>query len=135
MGTSLLNTDQVAEQLAISVRMVRKLVAAGELRRLKIGRCARFEPGDIDAYLARLRGAEQKPSAGPITEGQLRAFHAKAHALDKEHGDPRGTAKAAALEYASARFDRPVTSPLDLSAPEASKVLDRLDEDLALVTA
>ena len=113
--------------------MVRKLVAAGELTRLKIGSCARFEPGDVDAYLHRLRGTDRRPKV-PITEGQLRAFHAKASALDREHGLDRGTSKEEALERATVMLGRLVSSPSELSSREANRVLDYLDDQLGRVT-
>ncbi len=134
-GTSLLTIGEVADRLAVSVRTVRNLANAGELRKLKIRSSTRFEPGDVDAYIARLRGARQGPAAIPITDGQLRAFHAKAHALDRELDEPRNTSKVAALEYATALLGRTITSPSDLSAPEATKILDYLDVELSQVTA
>lgn len=43
----LLNVDEVAELLRISPAGVRRHVAAGELRAIRIGKHLRFRPADI----------------------------------------------------------------------------------------
>jgi len=45
------DVDQVAEYLNVSRRTVDTLIAAGELRPMRVGRQRRFDPKTIDAYL------------------------------------------------------------------------------------
>ena len=47
----LLNVDELAERLNISVRHVRRLVAERRIPYLKVGHLLRFEPAAIDAWL------------------------------------------------------------------------------------
>jgi excisionase family DNA binding protein len=48
----LLRVEDVAERLSVSRSMAWKLVAAGELRSVRIGRSVRVRPADLEAYLA-----------------------------------------------------------------------------------
>lgn len=124
----LLTPHQVAERLQISRRTVDRLAADGELHRLKVRGATRFDSSDVDGYLARLRGDRQTPAVAGITEGQLRAFHAKANELDRVRKLPRAATKAAILDLASERFCREIVSASDLSAREASELLDVLEQ-------
>jgi excisionase family DNA binding protein len=45
------DVDQVAQYLHVSRRTVETLIAAGELRPMRVGRQRRFDPKTIDAYL------------------------------------------------------------------------------------
>jgi excisionase family DNA binding protein len=45
--------ESLAERLQVSERMIRKWVAQGRLRSYKIDGCRRFDPVDVDAFLAR----------------------------------------------------------------------------------
>lgn len=47
----LLTLAQVAEQLALSVPMIRKLVASGQLPVVRIGRSVRVADVDVDAFV------------------------------------------------------------------------------------
>ena len=47
----LLDVDELAERLNISVRHVRRLVAERRIPYLKVGHLLRFEPAAIDAWL------------------------------------------------------------------------------------
>jgi excisionase family DNA binding protein len=51
-GESLLTLQEVAGQLAVSPRTVRRLVAVGELRCVRIGRLVRIHPGDVSRWLS-----------------------------------------------------------------------------------
>jgi excisionase family DNA binding protein len=51
-GESLLTLREVAGQLAVSPRTVRRLVAVGELRCVRIGRLIRVHPGDVSRWLS-----------------------------------------------------------------------------------
>ena len=53
--TVVLTLDQVAEQLQVSRRTVNRLVAAGRIRVIRIGRQPRVTERELDAYLASLR--------------------------------------------------------------------------------
>lgn len=48
----LLRVEDVARQLTVSRSMAWKLVAAGELRSVRIGRAVRVRPTDLEAYLS-----------------------------------------------------------------------------------
>lgn len=47
----LLTTEQTAQALGVSPRTVRRLAAAGELPRVRIGGSVRFRSSDIDGHL------------------------------------------------------------------------------------
>jgi excisionase family DNA binding protein len=51
----LLTIDQLAEQLNVSVRHVRRLVAERRVPYLKVGKFVRFDPTDIASWLERSR--------------------------------------------------------------------------------
>ena len=53
----LLTIDQLAEQLNVSVRHVRRLVAERRLPYLKVGKFVRFDPAEVAAWLDRSRVA------------------------------------------------------------------------------
>jgi excisionase family DNA binding protein len=48
----LLRIEDVADRLTVSRSMAWKLVAAGELRSVRIGRSVRVRPADLEAYLS-----------------------------------------------------------------------------------
>lgn len=50
-ASSLLNVDGAAERLAVSPRMVRKLIAERRIPHLKVGACVRFDAGELDEWL------------------------------------------------------------------------------------
>jgi len=47
----LLTLQQVADRLQVSISTVRRLVDAGELRAVRIGRNLRVRPEDLAAYI------------------------------------------------------------------------------------
>jgi excisionase family DNA binding protein len=51
-GESLLTLREVAGQLAVSPRTVRRLVAVGGLHCVRIGRQIRVHPGDVSRWLS-----------------------------------------------------------------------------------
>ena len=58
-GTQALWTlEEVAARLATTTRHVRRLVADRRLPHLKIGRFLRFEPGEIERWIANQRGTD-----------------------------------------------------------------------------
>ena len=48
-------TDSLAAHLQVSDRMIRKWVAQGRLRSYKLDGCRRFDPADVDAFVAQFR--------------------------------------------------------------------------------
>jgi excisionase family DNA binding protein len=52
----LLLTDQVAQNLAVSTRTVRRLIARRELVACRLGRSVRVHPDDLADYVNRQRG-------------------------------------------------------------------------------
>lgn len=55
----LLTTDDVAKQLSVSPRHVRRLIASGELEVVHIGRCIRVPPTSLDSLIERNRSRAQ----------------------------------------------------------------------------
>ena len=51
MDGRLLTVSEVAEELAIHPKTVRRLVARGELAVVKIGAAVRIHPADVDAFV------------------------------------------------------------------------------------
>ncbi len=51
METRLLTVPEVAQELAIHPKTVRRLVARGELAAVKIGAAVRVRPADVDAFV------------------------------------------------------------------------------------
>ena len=60
MGTVMIDTerrafftpDTLASYLQVSDRMIRKWVAEGRLRSYKLDGCRRFDPADVDSFVA-----------------------------------------------------------------------------------
>lgn len=50
--TRLLTTDEVADELVVSARTVRRIAATGAIPVVQVGRAVRFRPADIEAYIA-----------------------------------------------------------------------------------
>lgn len=53
---SMMTDEEVADELAVTARMVRRLIARRELHGTKIGKLVRIHREDLDAYIARQRG-------------------------------------------------------------------------------
>lgn len=49
----LLKAAEAAELLGVSVRMVHRLVATGDLQKIKLGKAARFRLSDVQALMQR----------------------------------------------------------------------------------
>lgn len=47
--------DSLASYLQVSDRMIRKWVSEGRLRSYKLDGCRRFDPGDVDSFVAQFR--------------------------------------------------------------------------------
>ncbi|MGH8997585.1 MAG: helix-turn-helix domain-containing protein [Acidimicrobiales bacterium] len=59
----LLTIDQLAEQLGITVRHVRRLIAERRVPFLKVGRLIRFDPGEIAGWLDHHRSEQRAEPA------------------------------------------------------------------------
>ncbi len=127
----LVSVADAARLLAVSERTVERMLEAGELTRVRVRGSVRVERDELEALIRRGRQRRRSiPDPEPITNGQLRALHAKASDLDKRHDSPRNTAKRAAMQAASHRFGRAFNSALDLTSAEATWVLELLEEQL-----
>lgn len=60
----LLTIDQLAEQLGITVRHVRRLIAERRVPYLKVGKLVRFDPAEIAGWLDAARRPQQGPDCG-----------------------------------------------------------------------
>ena len=67
MPETLLTIEQVAEQLTISTRTVRRLMDTGDLKAFRIGKRWRFTQSEIDFYIQRQRGDFNAPGAPVLT--------------------------------------------------------------------
>ena len=86
------------------------------------------EEGNVCGSLLLAESDERIPLK--LSEGQLRALHAKCNALDRARDSERGAARAAALTDACSELGRGVEHFSDLSASEASWLLDRLEDEI-----
>ncbi len=55
--TRLLSRREACDYLSISPRKLDQLTADGDLPRVKIGSCVRFEQADLDAFIAAQKAA------------------------------------------------------------------------------
>ena len=69
--TALLTLADAAERLAVSPASVRRLIQAGKLPVVKLGRLTRIDPSDLDAlvYASKARPALQEESCRSINAG------------------------------------------------------------------
>ncbi|HEX6681089.1 MAG TPA: helix-turn-helix domain-containing protein [Gaiellaceae bacterium] len=47
---------EVADELGVTEKMVRRLLASGQLKKMKVGRLVRVHVDDLAAYIAKARG-------------------------------------------------------------------------------
>jgi excisionase family DNA binding protein len=81
MEGRLLTVSEVAEDLAIHPKTVRRLVARGELAAVKIGAAVRVHPADVDAFVDehRVQNGERRREPRP----RVRASAARASFADR----------------------------------------------------
>lgn len=91
------------------------------------------EEGNIAGSLSLFSSDERIPLK--LSQGQLRALHAKCNALDRARESERGAARVSALADASSEFGRALEHFSELSANEASWLLDRLENEILGVLA
>ena len=67
MDETFLTTEEVLEYLQVNLRTVYRLIKAGKIPAVRVGRQWRFRKRDIDAWLdsQRLRGGARTPSTAP----------------------------------------------------------------------
>ena len=67
MEDAFLTTEEVLEYLQVNLRTVYRLIKAGKIPAVRVGRQWRFRKRDIDAWLEtqRPRGGRQAPGGGP----------------------------------------------------------------------
>lgn len=54
--------DTLASYLQVSDRMIRKWVAEGRLHSYKLDGCRRFDPADVDSFVAQFRDRRRVPA-------------------------------------------------------------------------
>ena len=94
MDETFLTTEEVLEYLQVNLRTVYRLIKAGKIPAVRVGRQWRFRKRDIDAWLdsQRPRGSARSaspPSALPAS-GPRGADADGAEAGDAERAPPRG---------------------------------------------
>jgi excisionase family DNA binding protein len=47
--------QEVADELGVTEKMVRRLLASGQLKKMKVGRLVRIHVDDLSAYIAKAR--------------------------------------------------------------------------------
>ena len=65
-----LTTSEVLEYLQVNLRTVYRLIKAGKIPAVRVGRQWRFRKSDIDAWLERERSGSIRPPATPATQPQ-----------------------------------------------------------------
>jgi excisionase family DNA binding protein len=66
----LLDTDSVAQALAVTPRHVRRLVAERRIPFVKVGRSVRFDPGALDVWLDQQSVGMRGPAPGSRAAGR-----------------------------------------------------------------
>lgn len=64
----LLTVNELADLLSVQQLTIRRMVKRGQLTAIRIGRAVRFDPADVDAFLASVRETGE-PKRG-IQEGR-----------------------------------------------------------------
>jgi excisionase family DNA binding protein len=114
---SFLTTEEVLEYLQVNLRTVYRLIKAGRIPAVRVGRQWRFRKRDIDAWLEtqRPRGARGGTSSAPRTAGAAPSGRPRVLVVDDEASIRDLLSKTLAL----AEYD------VDL-APDGRTALDRL---------
>jgi excisionase family DNA binding protein len=112
-----LTTEEVLEYLQVNLRTVYRLIKAGKIPAVRVGRQWRFRKRDIDAWLdtQRPRGGERMPQAAMADKPQARDGRSRVLVVDDESSIRELLAKTLAL----AEYD------VD-TAPDGRAALERL---------
>lgn len=132
MSAGLLSREQTAEQLGVGLSTVKRLIAAGDLPTVKIGRRTLIDPRDLRALVDRHRSDAPPAEPDVPSHRMIAALAARSDQLDRRTGEPRGTWKRAIVLRASRQFEREIpVSWGELTYEEASWALDQLGDELA----
>jgi len=111
-----LTTEEVLEYLQVNLRTVYRLIKAGKIPAVRVGRQWRFRKRDIDAWLDTQRpGGERMPQASPSDRPQARDGRSRVLVVDDESSIRELLSKTLAL----AEYD------VD-TAPDGRAALERL---------
>jgi excisionase family DNA binding protein len=115
-----LTTEEVLEYLQVNLRTVYRLIKAGKIPAVRVGRQWRFRKGDIDAWLdsQRPRGARPAPAAAPAPPTET-AAPAPARPRVLVVGDEASIRDLLAKTLALAAYDVDV-------APDGRSALERM---------
>lgn len=115
MDESFLTTEEVLEYLQVNLRTVYRLIKAGKIPAVRVGRQWRFRKGDIDAWLESQRPRATRATSAPPRVGASSASRPRVLVVDDEASIRDLLAKTLAL----AEYD------VDL-APDGRTALERL---------
>ncbi len=115
MEESFLTTEEVLDYLQVNLRTVYRLIKAGKIPAVRVGRQWRFRKGDIDAWLESQRPRAIRPTAGAARVATPTAGRPRVLVVDDEATIRDLLAKTLAL----AEYD------VDL-APDGRTGLERL---------
>ena len=116
MDESFLTTEEVLDYLQVNLRTVYRLIKAGKIPAVRVGRQWRFRKRDIDAWLESQRPRTSRPAASaPARATATAAGHPRVLVVDDEASIRDLLAKTLAL----AEYD------VDL-APDGRTALERL---------
>ena len=110
-----LTTEEVLEYLQVNLRTVYRLIKAGKIPAVRVGRQWRFRKRDIDAWLDSQRPRGERPAAASTERTQARDGHSRVLVVDDESSIRELLQKTLAL----AEYD------VD-TAPDGRAALERL---------
>jgi excisionase family DNA binding protein len=79
-----LTTEEVLEYLQVNLRTVYRLIKAGKIPAVRVGRQWRFRKRDIDAWLDSQRPRGERPAAGPVERPMRTPDHPRVLVVDDE---------------------------------------------------
>jgi excisionase family DNA binding protein len=115
MEEGFLTTEEVLEYLQVNLRTVYRLIKAGKIPAVRVGRQWRFRKRDIDAWLESQRPRNVRPAPAPARAAALSSARARVLVVDDEASIRDLLSKTLAL----AEYD------VDL-APDGRTALERL---------
>ena len=110
-----LTTEQVLEYLQVNLRTVYRLIKAGKIPAVRVGRQWRFRKRDLDAWLDSQRARGWRPAAVPEPTVRLSAARPRILVVDDEASSRDSSSKALELE----KYDVE-------AAPDGRSALERL---------
>ncbi len=121
MDETFLTTEEVLEYLQVNLRTVYRLIKAGKIPAVRVGRQWRFRKRDIDAWLdsQRPRGCSRAAAAAPTTAAPARAAGGNARPRVLVVDDEASIRDLLAKTLALAEYDVDV-------APDGRSALERM---------